>query len=60
MIRYGLNQIVEGKVSGKFVIIGIKTAEFSPSGKDGYVLKALDSNGKARNGQLFLDDVDLK
>ena len=60
MLRYGLNQIVEGKVGGKFVIIGTKTAEFSPSGKDGYVLKALDSNGKARNGQLFLDDVDLK
>ena len=60
MLRYGLNQIVEGKVGGKFVIIGIKTAEFSPSGKDGYVLKVLDSDGKARNGQLFLDDVDLK
>jgi len=60
MIRYGLNQIVEGKVGGKFVIVGIKTAEFSSSGKDGYVLKVLDSNGKARNGQLFLDDENLK
>lgn len=60
MIRYGLNQIVEGKISGKFVIIGIKTAEFSPTHKDGYVLKVLDLNGKARNGQLFLDDENLK
>ena len=60
MFRYGLNQIVEGKVGGKFVIIGIKTSEFSPSGKDGYVLKALDLNGTVKKGQLFLDDVDLK
>lgn len=60
MIRYGLNQIVEGKVAGKFVIIGIKTKTTSPSGKDGYILKPLDSDGIAKSGQLFLDDVDLK
>lgn len=60
MLRYGLNQIVEGKVAGKFVIIGKKTAEFSPSGKDGYVLKVLDKNGIAMHGQLFLDDDDIK
>ena len=60
MFRYGLNQIVEGKVSGKFVIIGKRTAEFSPSGKDGYFVKLLDGNGIAMPGQLFLDDDDIK
>ena len=60
MLRYGLNQIVEGKVAGKFVIIGKKIAEFSPTGKDGYVLKVLDKDGFAMKGELFLDDDDLK
>ena len=59
-MKYGLNQIVEGKVGGKFVVIGIKAAEFSPSGKAGYMLKALDGNGTAMSGQLFLDEGDLK
>ena len=59
-MKYGLNQIVEGKVGGKFVVIGIKTAEFSPSGKAGYTLKALGADGIAKGGQLFLDEADLK
>jgi hypothetical protein len=33
---------------------------FSPTGKDGYVLKVLDKDGFAMKGQLFLDDDDLK
>jgi hypothetical protein len=59
-MKYGLNQIVEGKAGGKFVVIGIKAAEFSPSGKAGYMLKALDGNGTAMSGQLFLDEESLK
>ena len=60
MLRYGLNQIVEGKVAGKFVIVGKKIAKYSPTGKDGYALKLLDQNGIAMKGELFLDDEDLK
>ena len=60
MLRYGINQIVEGKVSGKFVVIGTNSAENSPSGKDGYMLKALDADGRAMKGQLFLDESDIR
>lgn len=56
MLRYGLNQIVEGKVAGKFVIVGKKIAKYSPTGKDAMYMNPVTGSVDTYDGWWYEDE----